>query len=55
MNPWTDLPQILIEELERTTEMFLVWFSKLSGFLQGKMVKIVIKTKLYLEYRVFYF
>ena len=26
MNPLTDLPQILIRELGRTTGVFLVWF-----------------------------
>ena len=33
--PLTDLPQILIGELGRTSRMFLVWFydSKLSGFI----------------------
>jgi len=30
MTPWTDLPQILIRELGRTTVMFLVWFKFLS-------------------------
>ena len=33
MNPRTDLPQIIIRELGRTSGMFLAWFksSKLSG------------------------
>ena len=49
MNPWTDLSQILIEELRRTMGMFLVWFqdSKLSGstlkakiYFSGKTVQV---------------
>ena len=47
-NPWTELPQILIREIGRTTGMFFVWFwdSKLSGstliakiFFTGKIVQ----------------
>ena len=40
MNPLTDLPlQILIEELGRTTGMFLVWFSdsKMSNLHQARV------------------
>ena len=44
MNPLTDLPQILIGELGRTTGMFLAcWEFKFSGsILKGKTAKIVI-------------
>ena len=28
MNPMTDLPQMLIGEFGRTTEMFLAWFKR---------------------------
>ena len=38
-----DLPQVLIWELERTTEMFLPWFlAEWVVFLSGKIAIIVI-------------
>ena len=46
MNPRTDLPQILLGELEKTTGMFLTWFSdsklSTSTFIK-KISKIVIE------------
>ena len=43
MNPLTNLPQILIGELERTMKMFLAWFwdSWVGWLLYGKIAKIV--------------
>jgi len=42
MNPLTDLPQMCIGELGRTTEMFLVFRFLVDWSKKGKTAKIVI-------------